>query len=146
MEKLNSILFYNIEKAIKSYRIFAQQQLIKNGFTITIDQWLVMKAISENPEMQQNEIAPFVFKDKASITRIVELLEKSGYLIKEPHKKDRRKLHLKVTQLGKQILIDVQSLIEKNRNHALENVSPEEIETMNTALIQIAKNCITLKI
>ncbi|MFC3158702.1 DNA-binding transcriptional regulator, MarR family [Chryseobacterium arachidis] len=145
MEKLDSIIFYNIDKAIRSYRNYAQRQLKANGYTITIDQWLIIKAVLENPDITQNEIGDLVFKDNASVTRIIELLVKSEYIIRTPHPDDRRKTHLEVTESGKEIIQKVQDLVENNRKTALENVTKEELEIMNTALLKISQNCINLK-
>lgn len=145
MEKLNSIIFYNIDKAIRSYRNYAQRQLKANGFTITIDQWLIIKAVLENPGITQNEIGDLVFKDNASVTRIIDLMVKSGYVIRYIHQEDRRKTNLEVTESGIKIIKDVQKLVEGNRKKALENVSREELETMNNALLKISENCITTK-
>ena len=81
MEKLDSVLFYYIEKAIKSYRQFAQRELKNAGLSITVDQWLTLNCLHENPDMSQKELAETIFKDNASITRIIELLvKKGGYL------------------------------------------------------------------
>jgi DNA-binding MarR family transcriptional regulator len=57
MEKLDSVLFYYIEKAIKTYRQFAQRELKNEGLTITVDQWLTLNCLKENPEMSQKELA-----------------------------------------------------------------------------------------
>ena len=76
MENLDLIFFYHLDKAIKTYRQFAQEKLKENGFDITIDQWLVLKAVSENQDINHNDLADAVFKDKASVTRIIELLVK----------------------------------------------------------------------
>lgn len=78
MENLDLIFFYHLDKAIKTYRQFAQEKLKENGFDITIDQWLVLKAVSENQDINHNDLADAVFKDKASVTRIIELLVKAG--------------------------------------------------------------------
>ncbi|HCN50670.1 MAG TPA: MarR family transcriptional regulator [Chryseobacterium sp.] len=94
MEKLNSIIFYNIDKAIRAYRNYAQRQLKAHGFTITIDQWLIIKAILENPGITQNEIGDLVFKDNASVTRIIDLMVKSDYITRQVHPDDRRKTNL----------------------------------------------------
>ena len=145
MEKLDSIIFYNIDKAIRAYRNYAQRQLKENGFNITIDQWLIIKAILENPEITQNEIGNLVFKDNASVTRIIELLVKSEFITREVHPNDRRKTNLNVTKSGKKIIEKVQNLIENNRSIALENVSKEELEIMNSALLKISENCINTK-
>lgn len=145
MEKLDSIIFYNIDKAIRAYRNYAQRQLKLNGFTITIDQWLIIKAILENPEITQNEIGNLVFKDNASVTRIIELLVKSEYVIRTIHSKDRRKTNLEVTALGIKIIKDVQKIVEQNRAIALDGISKEELQIMNNTLLKISENTINSK-
>ena len=71
---LNDIIFYTLEKSIKSYRQYAQKQLIMNNFDITIDQWLILKSIKENSGLTQQQIGINVFFFFASVTRIIELL------------------------------------------------------------------------
>jgi DNA-binding MarR family transcriptional regulator len=141
MENLNSVIFYNIEEAIKTYRMYAQNQLKINHLKITIDQWLVLKCLKENPKSTQIELAEKVFKDNASITRIIDLLVKADFLHREINPKDRRKTVLKITQSGQKILDDVYKIVLKNRAKALENISSEEIETVNTILKKISYNC-----
>jgi MarR family transcriptional regulator for hemolysin len=141
MEKLKDIIFYNMDKAIKSYRMYAQKKLKENGFKITIDQWLIIKTILENPAVTQQEIAKNVFKDNASVTRIIELLVKSQYLERKNNPEDRRKSNLTVTEEGKAIIIQVQNLVLENRKNALESITKEELETMNVALKKIIENC-----
>lgn len=141
MEKLKDIIFYNMDKAIKSYRMYAQKKLKENGFKITIDQWLIIKSILENPTITQQDIAKKVFKDNASVTRIIELLVKSEYLKREINQDDRRKSNLVVTEEGKSIIQKVQDLVLENRKNALDTVTTEEMETMNLVLKKIIKNC-----
>ncbi|WP_160136658.1 MarR family winged helix-turn-helix transcriptional regulator [Chryseobacterium sp. c4a] len=145
MEKLNSIIFYNIDKAIRAYRNYAQRQLKANGFTITIDQWLIIKAILENPGITQNEIGDLVFKDNASVTRIIDLMVKSEYITRHIHPDDRRKANLEVTDSGKKVIKEVQNIVENNREIALKGVSKEELEMMYSALLKISENCLTSK-
>lgn len=141
MEKLKDIIFYNMDKAIKSYRMYAQKKLKENGFKITIDQWLIIKSILENPKITQQDIAKKVFKDNASVTRIIELLVKSEYLKREINIDDRRKSNLVVTEEGKSIIHKVQDLVLENRKNALHTVSTDDMETMNLVLKKIIKNC-----
>nr|WP_294773536.1 MarR family transcriptional regulator [uncultured Flavobacterium sp.] len=141
MENLNSVIFYNIELAIKTYRMYAQNQLKKNDMKITIDQWLVLKCLKENPKSSQIELAEMVFKDNASITRILDLLVKAGFINREINPKDRRKTILKITPSGQKILDDVYKIVLKNRAKALENISPQEIEIVSAVLKKISANC-----
>jgi MarR family transcriptional regulator for hemolysin len=141
MEKLKDIIFYNMDKAIKSYRMYAQKKLKENGFKITIDQWLIIKTILENPAITQQEIAKNVFKDNASVTRIIELLVQSEYLERKDNPYDRRKSNLIVTEEGRSIIFQVQNLVLENRKNALDMLSKEELEIMNLALNKIIQNC-----
>ncbi|MFS4470756.1 MarR family winged helix-turn-helix transcriptional regulator [Chryseobacterium sp. T20] len=145
MEKLNSIIFYNIDKAIRAYRNYAQRQLKVHGYTITIDQWLIIKAILENPGITQNEIGDLVFKDNASVTRIIDLMVKSEYIIRKVHPEDRRKTQLEVTDSGVKVIKEVQNIVEKNRKIALKGISNNELEVMYSALLKISENCLNPK-
>lgn len=140
MEKLNEVIFYTIDRAIRTYRQYAQKQLRKAGFTITIDQWLVIKSILENPGITQQELAASVFKDTASVTRIIELLVKANYL-KRAIGNDRRRMDLTVTPTGEQIIKDVNAVVLKNRETALKDINNIDIEAMRKVLLTIIKNC-----
>lgn len=141
MEKLESVIFYSIEKAIKTYRQFAQRNISKAGLDITIDQWLVLRLIEEDGERYQNEIAEAVFKDTASITRIVELLVLKGYLERNAHPGDRRRFKLNVTEKGRDLLAIVSPIVANNRNTALQEISQDEIQTLQQVLNRIIANC-----
>lgn len=140
MEKLSDILFYNIDKAIRSYRAYAQKQLKAQGYSITIDQWLVIKAILENPGVSQQELAEMVFKDTASVTRIIELLVKAGYMSRETDPSDRRKTILTVNKEGIEVIESVQAIVLENRARALNGLSPEALEKTNNTMKTIIGN------
>ncbi|QTE34664.1 MarR family transcriptional regulator [Mucilaginibacter gossypii] len=141
MEKLDTILFYSLEKAIKSYRQFAQRNMMTNGFDLTIDQWLVLKAVSDNPDWTQQEIAEAAFKDFASVTRIVEILVKKQYLTRAIHSNDRRRFNLSPTDKAIAKLQAMQPITERNRKQALDGISKEEVAHLHKYLTKIIENC-----
>lgn len=141
MEKLNNIIFYNIDHSIRLYRMFAQKQLREHGFKITIDQWLVIKCILENPTITQHELSAMVFKDNASVTRIIDLLIKGKYLEKEINPEDRRKFILHVTKSGEAIIKNVQEIVLQNRSKALKGIAAKDLETADAVLQKIITNC-----
>lgn len=141
MEKLVNIIFYNIDHSIRLYRMFAQKKLREHGFKITIDQWLVIKCILENPTITQHELSELVFKDNASVTRIIDLLIKAGYLEKETNPEDRRKFMLHVTKAGEEVIKNVQEVVLQNRSIALNGINQKELETADAVLRKIIANC-----
>ena len=140
MEKLNSVFFYQLEKAIKTYRQYAQGNLKRSGFDITIDQWLVLKALMDHEDISQSELAEIVFKDKASVTRIIELLVKNKYLRRDAHE-SRRRYKLTATERGRNIMRDIRPVVLKNRASALKKLTEIEIETGMKILKAIVSNC-----
>ncbi|HKO76422.1 MAG TPA: MarR family transcriptional regulator [Flavobacterium sp.] len=140
MEKLNDIIFYSIEKSIKTYRQFAQKNISKAGIEITIDQWLVLKTIEEDNSISQKEIAFKTFKDVASITRIIELLVQKGYLSRNLKSQDRRRFDLTLTKEGNAIIEKMQPYIQINRTQALKNITDEEIMNLQSTLLKIISN------
>ena len=112
MEKLEQILFYTLEKSIKTYRQFAQKQINIHGFDITIDQWLILRTIQDNPDISQQQIAEKVFKDFASVTRMIELLVSKEYIKRDFHLEDRRRFNLSITKKGNMILETLMPIIK----------------------------------
>lgn len=141
MDQLNEVIFYTIDKAIRTYRQYAQKQFKRAGYSITIDQWLILKSITDHPSVTQQELGELVFKDNASVTRIIELLVKAGYLKREASKTDGRRSKLKITAPGKKIIASVQKVVFKNRETALDGISKKEIDAMKPVLSAIIKNC-----
>ena len=141
MEKLTSTFFYNLEKTVKVYRQYFQAQLKQNGFDITLDQWLTLKMITEYPEASQNEIADKVFKDKASIARIIDILEQNEYLAKYPHPKHLRKSRMVLTAKGEDVLSRLNHLVPMIRHKALHGAGDADIHSTLHVLHTIMENC-----
>ncbi|OON70118.1 MarR family winged helix-turn-helix transcriptional regulator [Hymenobacter sp. CRA2] len=138
---LSSIIFYALDRSIRSYRRMAQATIDRAGINITIDQWLVLQVLLEHDDMTQHEIAERVFKDQASVARILALLTKRGLLSAVPLPHDGRRSQLRVTEQGQRILDAVQPIILSNRAVALAGISEEELALMRPLLERIAANC-----
>lgn len=138
-----TINFYLLDKAIRTYRNYSQKKLKENGYSITVDQWLIVKVLHENPGISQVDLAERVFKDNASVTRIIDLLVKSKYLSRKKNPKDLRTSILKVTPAGEEIINKVQDLVLQNRRNAQSGIAYEELENLNSTLQKIILNCKT---
>lgn len=141
MEKPESVIFYCLDKAIKSYRQFAQSRLNESGLNITVDQWLIMNVIGEDPDISQQKIAGKVFKDNASVTRIVELLVKKGYIKRAMLKDDRRRTKLEITKKGIDLLKAASKVVAAYRRSALKGTNDGELKRVRKVLDIIISNC-----
>jgi len=142
---LQDVLFYSLESAIKAYRRFAQARLYAAGIDITIDQWLVLKTIHESADVTLQHVGAAVFKDFASITRIVQLLEQKGLLRRKPHPTDGRRSKLVLTSAGESVIRTVEPIAQANRRQALEGIDAEEVARLRAVLKRITENCDALR-
>jgi len=139
--RLQDVLFYSLEAAIKAYRRFAQARLQAAGIDITIDQWLVLKTIHESADLTLQQVGVAVFKDFASITRIVQLLERKGLLRRKPHPTDGRRSELVLTSAGESVIRTVEPVAQANRRQALDGIDAKEIARLREVLKRITENC-----
>lgn len=134
-------VLYSIEQAIKEYRKISQKNIVEIVKDITIDQCLVLMILEKDGKISQNELANLIFKDNASITRMIELMVNKDYLIRTIHNEDRRKFNLEITQKGKKTLDLIKPIVQSNREIALKDLSLEEINLLDKTLNKIIINC-----
>lgn len=137
----SEIIFYTIESTIKAYRKSAQKNLSDKVKDMTIDQGLILAYLDRYPEKTQKEISELAFKDAASMTRMLNLMEKKAYIKRSINLENRRRFHIEITTKGKDILNSLAPVIVNNRKNALEGVSVEEIQQLETILSKIRANC-----
>lgn len=137
-------VLYTLEQAIKSYRRLCQQNISKVSDDITVDQALALIILDKHPSLSQHEIAELVFKDKSSITRIIELLVKKGLVARAIHAADRRKFELRITSQGRQTIAQLADTISLNRQTALAGFTEAELAQFHSILQRIVANCTSL--
>ena len=135
-------VFYTIERSIKEYRKFAQKNISVQVSGITVDQALILFYIEKYPELSQKEIATLVFKDNASVTRIINLIVSKGYLKRSINEVNRRRFKLEISKLGAEVLFDLTPIVIRNRAEALKGLTEKELIQLESTLNKIIKNCI----
>jgi DNA-binding MarR family transcriptional regulator len=138
---LNRGFFYSLERAIKAYRQFAQARIDDSGIDITVDQWLVLRTLQESPDLTQQQVGLAVFKDFASIARIVQLLVRKRYLRRTSHPRDARRSALVLTAHGMEVIRALEPVILRNRRRALRGIPPADVLRAQGLLDTVSRNC-----
>ena len=133
-------VFHTIESTIKEYRKFSQKNISNKISDITIDQGMILLYLNKYPELTQKEIARLVFKDNASMTRMVNLMVEKKYLKRSMNEHDRRRFKLEITSKGKEILVNLSLIISENRNKSLNRITQKELQQLETILNKIKFN------
>lgn len=141
MKNPTGTVIYLIDQAIKEYRKLAQKNIRTVVKNITTEQGILLMILDEDFNVTQNELAQLVFKDNASVTRMIELMVKNGYISRTIDSTDRRKHNLLITKYGKVTLDSLEPIIQKNREKALNGLSTDDINVLNKILTKIITNC-----
>jgi len=134
-------IFHTIESSIKEYRRFAQKNISDQITDMTIDQGLVLLFLNEYPDLTQKEIAELVFKDNASMTRMINTMVQKKYLKRSMNNKDRRRYKIEITVKGRQVLETLPPIIQKNRKTSLIGITKNELKQLEIILNKIRFNC-----
>ncbi len=76
--------------------------------TLTSRQFMAMIAIIHLPEDETtlNNIAKKLGTTKQSVKQLISIIENKGYVITTPSKKDKRAVNIKITESGKQVMLE----------------------------------------
>jgi DNA-binding MarR family transcriptional regulator len=129
-----------LDRTAKKVKQYAQHQFKMGDFDVTVDQWLVLKNLSENGLMSQTELANLVFKDHPTLTRIIDLLCKKGYVERVMHPQDRRSFQLHLTETGKAKVTALKPKVLEIREKAWENLNETDFEEFKRILNTIYQN------
>jgi len=138
-QKLEDVLYYLIEKTNKVVRRYSQLRFSEAGIDITVDQWLVLKKINDSERITQIELANALFKDRASITRILELLLEKRLVIKQEGA-DKRVYELSLTSNGRKFMEQAMVIVRDVRKKGMERISDREQEQLKNSLQKIIKS------
>jgi DNA-binding MarR family transcriptional regulator len=129
-----------LDRTARKVKQYAQHQFKTGEFDVTVDQWLVLKNLSENELLSQTELANLVFKDHPTLTRIIDLLCKKGYIARIPHPEDRRSFQLLLTESGLAKVSELKPKILEIREKAWENLTAKDFEEFKRILDTIYQN------
>ena len=116
------------------------QNAMKSGLDISLDQWMVLGPIWQLESASQKELGEITLKDKTSITRLVDILEKKNLVVRVEDQIDHRIKRVILTNAGKQLFFDVLPIMEKTREEVRKNISDQDIETFKKVLSDIIVN------
>jgi DNA-binding MarR family transcriptional regulator len=109
--------------------------LAQADFTLT--QWIVLIQVRDGLARTASDIANDLGHDSGALTRVVDQLERRGYLQRSRSRKDRRVVELKLTPAGKAIIEELLPLVVDHTNAALAPLSKSEFVQLRSYLVRL---------
>ena len=111
-----------------------QKKLNSCGLNLTIEQWSVLYHLWKEDGKSQQELCNATFRDKPSITRLVDNLEKLNLVKRVASENDRRINLIYLTKQAQKLQDQTMELAEETLNEALIGVPPEQIDVCKQVL------------
>ncbi|MBL7942777.1 MAG: MarR family transcriptional regulator [Flavobacteriales bacterium] len=107
---------------------------------ITPEQFSVLSHLWQRDGLQQNELALCTNRNRANVTRILDILEREGIVERRDDEKDRRVFRIYLTAKGKSLREVTAICAEQSIKDSLKGLSKEEIDICTKVLLKIKRN------
>ena len=111
-----------------------------NGLEITPEQWTVLIFLWEKDGVTQQELCNATFKDKPSMTRLIDNMERQHLVVRISDKRDRRTNLIHLTKDGKELEERARGLANQTLQESLYGVTAEELDISQEVLRKIFVN------
>lgn len=115
------------------------------GINITAEQWAILASLWEKDGIHQSSIAEKIGKDRHTITRMLNLLEKNGFVRRVPTNEDKRRLNVYLTDSGREMQGKLVPIALGFGDKAFAGLTQKELEELTRILKHITGNLASLK-
>jgi DNA-binding MarR family transcriptional regulator len=138
--KRGELYSFITDKASTAIARRLQKNFKDASIDITIEQWSVLYHLWKEEGQSQQQLCAATFRDKPSITRLVDNLEKSKLVKRVASKNDRRSNHIFLTKEGKTLEQKTMEVANRTLNEALDGVTNTQIEMAKKVLQTVYDN------
>ena len=100
----------------------------------------ILYAIKQRGVVSQKEICELSYRDKSTVSLILNAIEEKGYIVKEKDKTDSRALRIKLTRKAEQKSDDMMAISAELQQKLFNGMSEEEKQIFFMLLNKIAQN------
>jgi len=136
-DELFNILVGKISTAINRtfLRAFANE-----GIEITTEQWSVLACLWQKDKVTQQTLCSLTLKDKPSMTRLIDKLERRNLVTRVADYKDRRINLIHLTDAGATLQNRATNMVEQLVVKTLKDITEEELNISRKVLKKIMAN------
>lgn len=103
-------------------------------------QWSILAILSNHEGLSQSQISSELEIEKSTAGRLIDQVEKSGWIERRPIPGDRRLWGIHLTDQARQLLAEVESVILQTRTEMLRGLSAEQQQNLSEILQTVKSN------
>lgn len=119
---------------------FIASKLKEQGVPLTPEQFMLIDLLWNMGAMTQQKLADLMHKDKNSVTKLVDAIERKGFVIRQQSKEDRRSNILILTDKANELKPDAKQKGINILESMLEGIGEDELRSFLATLKKISNN------
>lgn len=139
-QRIEDVILFQLDLTSKVSKQYSQRDFDKLKLGITVEQWVLLKIISESTDLTQKELARKSYRDPASITRTLDILEKKKLVFREAVPENRRSYHILLSENGKMFIEKHLDLIITHRKNSIKGISKKDLSLLSSILEKMREN------
>ena len=128
-------IFYQIELTAKYCHLLGQQVFEKYNAGITVDEFAILDTLSCGDRLCQRDLAKLILKDRANTGKLLDGLEKKGFIIRKLENKNNRPVKIAIlTDLGLKKLQDATKKIKPHIEVVKKEINNSDLKRVGELL------------
>jgi DNA-binding MarR family transcriptional regulator len=137
LERDTEALYDALSELIRVYEFRDRDRIC--CYDISVSQCYALEAVVRGEEMTLNDLAARLYLDKSTASRVVDALERKGYVERQPHPEDRRSLLLRPTPAGREMERKIRRDMLAEEQALLADFDPEIRQAMTQLIRRLAR-------
>lgn len=137
---LENSIGYIIRNFTKALRESILETLKKEGFDITIEEWIALAFLWRFDDKNQQQLGELLLQDKTAVTRLVDNMENNGFVKRTVNQQDKRNKIINLTEAGKKLYKKIVPHIEMTLTIAQGEITKEDLERSKAVINQMKDN------
>ena len=117
-----------------------QKSFTTAGCDLSVEQWLLLVHLRDWDGQIHQQLAHSTYRDKTTITRLLDGLEKRGLVKRVSDITDRRQKRVRIMPEGRKLIKKLKPLALKIQNKAMEDIALQDIDMCKKILSKIYHN------
>ena len=142
MNAAENSLFYLLHDTTRQIRKHFDRRATR--LELTRAQWRALKATSRQEGLSQSELAEYLDMEAIPVGRVIDRLEKTGFVERRADPGDRRRWRLYLTAKAHAVVGEMEVIADELRDEALRGIPRAELDAMMRTLTQVKENLAAL--
>ncbi|MEL6547668.1 MAG: MarR family transcriptional regulator [Myxococcota bacterium] len=134
---INDSVAYHIHRTARLLRAHLLRRIRELGLDATPEQWFILNKLHARDGQSQSELADDIFADRPNITRMVDGMERQGWVTRRPDQEDGRRKLVFLTRSGRATAEKIASMAAVERAVLFSGLSTEDLAATRRLLSQL---------